>query len=681
MAVAFDAKGTAPQTDGGSPTNTFDFTNQTVGAGSNRALLVVLTIQPFVSGAPTGISATWDPAGANQAMTLIGTLNDTSTGNANVVQLWGLLAPTSGNKTLRVSWTNNCSYAVDTASYTGVDQTAVSTSFANFASAQGSGATASVTVTSATNNIVIANHATSTNTTATSGTQIYVGGLTNPRGAANYDTGAATVNMQATQASGGWASIGCDIVAVGAIAGGMPPGGATIPWGNPVRRFRPELTWIQSFDLTLFANIQPLIGPYDWPNPQRPRRNENLYNFTGRYNLNLIGQDQFPARNYDFPNPWGPRRLRDYTWINQTPQGTPAAPFPTVITFDWPNPSRGPLRGREYGFVQGAFPANIPAATFPISITFDWPNPIAPRRVIDLITWTQSNPLLLNATPAPPFVPVDFPNPKGARRAIDLVTWVQSNPTLLNTPATATPFIPPDFPNPVRRTASPSVYSWFEAFNPNLFPPVTPVPPFDPFNTPVGTQLFSGRRRYQTEHNRYTLPNTSMVPTYDWPNPRGPQRMRDYTWISQSPQVIPAPPPPATQVFDWPNPTRRKPNYDLLTWISIPPQVIPLEPFPTTRTFDWPNPRGPLYPTSLRTWTQGRAPYLPTDNPPIRQYDWPNPKGARRSVLLYTWTAGPQPSAAPPPVVNPNLMIKNSVVRVRWVQNSVVRVRWVSNST
>lgn len=199
MAVAFDAKATAElaQTTGASPA---DLTTLTVGAGSNRALLAcILATDPAIAIS----SVVWDPGGAAQALTLVtGAVNTTS----RYVGWYGLVNPTSGNKTLRVTFTGGASnFVVDALSFTGVDQSGGATSFPNGAASFATGAANStIDITSATGDMVVAAHQNGTQAfTTLTGTSIFTNNTLNQINvAAHRDAGAATVTMTASWATG-----------------------------------------------------------------------------------------------------------------------------------------------------------------------------------------------------------------------------------------------------------------------------------------------------------------------------------------------------------------------------------------------------------------------------------------------------------------------------------------------
>lgn len=223
MAVAFDAKATANSHTTGTTVVTLSNANMTVGSGSNRALLCVVSWEGVA--APTGISAKWDTAGTNQTMAQIG--STISNGNFRVA-LFGLLAPTSGNKNFTLSWTNTCSCYLDLIAFTGVDQTSNAVAFPHFNSATAtSTGPATVNITSASGNYTLATFVadaagdlTTLNQTVMYGPDI---ADSNCSGAANYAVGAASNTHNCTvSASTAWAVCGVDVLASGAAAAQTP---------------------------------------------------------------------------------------------------------------------------------------------------------------------------------------------------------------------------------------------------------------------------------------------------------------------------------------------------------------------------------------------------------------------------------------------------------------------------
>ena len=199
-------------------------TDITVGANSNRALVchVALSLQTASSQV-----ITWDFGGTAQTMTTIVAAN--SGGATGRAALWQLIAPTTGNKTLKFTWVGTSDVSVFCDSWYNVSQVGGTTSFPHSTSATGTGTTPSVTITSAANNATMdtsANPSPFLGTyTSPSQTQDYVaGGLTALDSAGSRATGASTVtHTWAIANSEQWVSVGTDIQMAGASTG-LPEG-------------------------------------------------------------------------------------------------------------------------------------------------------------------------------------------------------------------------------------------------------------------------------------------------------------------------------------------------------------------------------------------------------------------------------------------------------------------------
>ena len=215
--VVFDANATADCVSATAQTSA-SCSTLTVGSGTNRALICQFVWNVAVS----AVSATWDQAGAAQSLALITGATGTNTVHA---ELWGLVVPVSGAKTLSLSWTTSAQVVINCLSYTGVDQTGGATSFPHGTSATGSATPTSVTVTSATNNAVVAAHVMTAGTiTAVNNTQTYLDNTPATMSAAgNRAAGAATVTLTSTVSGGPptWVAVGADVLAAGAAA--APP--------------------------------------------------------------------------------------------------------------------------------------------------------------------------------------------------------------------------------------------------------------------------------------------------------------------------------------------------------------------------------------------------------------------------------------------------------------------------
>ena len=212
-AVTFNSKAVADT--GGEALTSLSITNMTVGSGVNRALLLLMG---FSSGLPTGLTATWDSAGTNQAMTSIKQYTATSTPMG--VAIFGLINPTSGNKTLSVSWTGSKEADANVLDFTHVNQTGGATSFPHTSSNDdliaGNSTAASATVTSAANNGAVAMFITNWLWSVGSATQTEVW-MNNALSASAYEgqraAGAASVSFGVTVSAAGhnWGSVAADI--------------------------------------------------------------------------------------------------------------------------------------------------------------------------------------------------------------------------------------------------------------------------------------------------------------------------------------------------------------------------------------------------------------------------------------------------------------------------------------
>lgn len=218
--VVFDAKGTADcLSNGVAGTTGISCSTLTVGSGSNRGLVCLVSMGLHT---PTSEALVWDSGGSNQSMTQLLAANNTSTQGR--VEVWGLVAPTSGAKVAKFTWNAATSDVVlDCLSFTGVDQTGGATSFPHSTSATGTGTATSLAVTSATGNYTVEVGSNNTNVyTAQTQTLAFRENGANDIGAqGQYATGAATVTHGGTIASSAaWVSGGTDILAAGGGGGG-----------------------------------------------------------------------------------------------------------------------------------------------------------------------------------------------------------------------------------------------------------------------------------------------------------------------------------------------------------------------------------------------------------------------------------------------------------------------------
>lgn len=188
----------------------FDVNALTIGSGANRALVVSLGWLATV----TSVTVIWDPTGTNQSLTLIKT--DVST-NARMASIYGLVAPTSGNKTLRIAWTTSTECALNAFSYTGVDQTGGTTTFPNSGSATGTSTTPAITTTTkfdrCCNSVIASGAAQALNSTSPAPSWLYHGtGLVEIGGSRPLSTSSSISFTGTLAGSDQWVIVATDIV-------------------------------------------------------------------------------------------------------------------------------------------------------------------------------------------------------------------------------------------------------------------------------------------------------------------------------------------------------------------------------------------------------------------------------------------------------------------------------------
>jgi hypothetical protein len=219
MAVAVDAVSQPVGTGDTHGTGTSStFQNLTVGSGANRALIAIVT---FDIQTPGAVTMTWDPTpGTNQVMTQIATLSS-SAANEGTAQIWGLVAPTSGNKVLKVTNANTATdIYLDAMCFTGVDQTGGTTSFPHSTSGFATTATGSLPITSASGNYTVSGYSGGSTVNTVSQTLLsndHSGNNTNYAG--QYAAGPTvthTYNLGGTPTGQGAPMVGTDIAAVAA---------------------------------------------------------------------------------------------------------------------------------------------------------------------------------------------------------------------------------------------------------------------------------------------------------------------------------------------------------------------------------------------------------------------------------------------------------------------------------
>jgi hypothetical protein len=115
---------------------THSYTGLTVGSGGHRAL--VCSVGADLNSGLDPVTVVWDSGGTNQSMTPF--LAELGNGASSIkIILYGLVAPTSGNKTLSVTFNSAASSYISCISFTNVSQTGGTTTFANAQTIDSSG--------------------------------------------------------------------------------------------------------------------------------------------------------------------------------------------------------------------------------------------------------------------------------------------------------------------------------------------------------------------------------------------------------------------------------------------------------------------------------------------------------------------------------------------------------------
>lgn len=640
-------------------------TTLTVGAGANRVLVVALTLQ----GSATAPSVHWDSTGTNQAMTLI--TSQVVTGSVAKLWLYGLVAPTSGAKTLSATWTGSSDVTLAAGALTGADQTGGATTFAHAAAVAGTGANSS-TVTSATGNWVVGCFTGNGAISAPSATQWWLDNAPNSFSSCGSQiTGAATRTVTATGPTP-WAFVGCDIVAAGAAASAPFINNTDLPPASP-RGTVSLNTWIDPLKLELRGQDTFFSGPgmgpdYDYPNPRGPIPAIELR--TWLQALRLRSQDTFfgLAGNpqHDWPNPQ-PARVSQ-PWVGQYPL-TLTLTIPPFTQNDWPVPKGAPggitlrtwtdplkiqLQGQDTFFGLGGAPQTdwpVPRGSVPgISLKtwvdplklelagldaffglggmpqFNWPNPGRPP----LLNQGWIDPLKNNLQGLDTFFglagnPVhDWPNPRGS--APPLQAWTDTYKIALN--GVPLPFTQGDWPNPRAPGYAITLRTWVDPFKgagTDTFFGLAGNPLHDWLNPRGAAPLL------QTWTDSYKLAlNGVPIPFVwqDWPNPRRRAPLLQ-DWVAPLPVNLAGQDTffglAGNPLRDWPNPARAAPL--LQSWIDPFKFTLNIAPAPFSQG-NWPNPAGPVYAIALKTWVDpfkgvGTDTFFGLGG--IPQFDWPNP--------------------------------------------------------
>ncbi len=193
----------------------------TVGMGPNPGLLASVTLQKT---GVSGLTVTWDNGGTNQPMTLLGSTSDAS--NGGTVYLYGLVAPTSGAKTLHAAWTGTSDVVLAGISFINVSQIGGAASFANFTSTIGTSNPAAVTQTALAGNLAVCAWETDGSWGTPSPSSWYVeNGPNHFSSTGAYGTStSSTVSFSVASASVAWAAASVQVVGLPVSARGIAAG-------------------------------------------------------------------------------------------------------------------------------------------------------------------------------------------------------------------------------------------------------------------------------------------------------------------------------------------------------------------------------------------------------------------------------------------------------------------------
>jgi hypothetical protein len=218
-AVVFDAGFGETHSSGAT---TIDTQNGSVGAGANRIVIGFILLHTTDI---TGTTMVYDPAGANQSMTFIGSMTYATATYS--IQVFALLNPTTGaSKIIRAANWHGGSVAasIGGASFTGADQGSVTATVVAATPTTGTSNAPAITIATANGNATVAavgDNQTQTLSAPTPQTQIWLANV-------NIDNGGGYI--QSTTASdthnwtyGGtppWGMEGVVVYAVGQVPGG-----------------------------------------------------------------------------------------------------------------------------------------------------------------------------------------------------------------------------------------------------------------------------------------------------------------------------------------------------------------------------------------------------------------------------------------------------------------------------
>lgn len=217
MAATVNATATAAAVT----TSATTLTNSSLTVAAGATSLLAWLMFDEISIIPSSVVVRWDSAGTPQTMTLLVEAEDPANTNTRV-QLYGLVAPTLGNRSLTATWTSAVPAILDAISFSGTATSSVANVFKNTASNTGTSGVPTLSLTSAVGSLSIAGVGavnTVTSFAATGSTTVFNTTDTNGFGFVGARApGAATVAWTGAPTSIEWAAAGVDVTAASAVS-------------------------------------------------------------------------------------------------------------------------------------------------------------------------------------------------------------------------------------------------------------------------------------------------------------------------------------------------------------------------------------------------------------------------------------------------------------------------------
>ncbi len=379
---------------------------------------------------------------------------------------------------------------------------------------------------------------------------------------------------------------------------------------NPRGAQRGTVALLTHTYLALALTVVP-FGQDDWPVPKGPQPASTLRTHSDSFKLPLTTVKP-PYTEYNWPNPKGPKPLvLDWTDTFKRPL---AAIAPPVNQYDWPVTRS--VRALQLSW-SDSFKLPLTTVTAPYT-EYNWPVPRGPRTTDYFASWSQTPQLV---AVAPPFSATDWPNPgRGAPQSAQ--TWTDSFKLSLTT--VTPPYTQYDWPNPRPYLRSIDLVNFTSSGCSILRGPVYPATITFDYPNPRGAQ-----RVALFWSDAFKLPLTTVRAPYtqfDWPVPRGARPVVDFGFVKPTDLKIQPPTGKPGALLDWPVPKAAARTVPYWT-ASFPLPLTTVR--PPYINYDWPVVRSVRELATQRNWSGRFSLTLLAVRPSGRKLDWPNPAGYR----------------------------------------------------